>query len=940
MSKTKQQIYVRFQHWVLPAIAGVVFVAVSISSLSAIPQTAVFSPGNLIVSRSVYQGVSSTVPVGTPLPPNCTTTKAKQSICVTAISDGTYPNVFANDTVDGSFGVTSPIFLDQLNPSTGALISTLPVPTAQVVTSFSSKSEVALNLSQDGTEVTFMGYAAPVNSIDVSNSNTPGVVDNTNPVGQNVSRVIEQVDAFGNFNRTLTNAYSGNNGRGTFLANGFYYMVGNANNGGGTPANVVASAGTQIAVPGQTPGAPEEIGNFSITQVPNANGGQLYPTPDKIGKDNNFRGLTIFNNTMYVTKGSGGNGINTVYQVGNAGKLPTTGNAPNAPITIVPGFSNTLASSASATNPFGLWFANASTLYVADEGDGTAADATTSKYAGLQKWSLVNGTWQLDYVLQNGLNLGMPYSVPTPVSPSGLTPYPNPATDGIRNITGRVNNDGTVTIWGVTSTISASGDQGADPNFLVSITDNLANTNPAGAAGESFVALKAAQYGEVLRGVSFTPGTTATAAFVGTDTTSQGNWKNTYGQDGAVIVGDGNNPPAYAAITPSPTANTFVWVASGSDPRFLQKSTSSTDRVAGTYYSNSTFTIDLNFTPGALHQVALYLLDEDTNARSETISILDANTSRVLDSRSVSGFHNGVYEVWNLQGHVLVEVTNTGGSNAVVSGIFLNTLASTTAPVVSVAPIVNPVSLNATLTATANSGVGAAISTVQFFANGTAISTPLTGAGPTYTFAWPTSALPNGAYSLTAVATDSEGQTTTSSPVAATVTNTLSTAVSFVATDATTEGTWKGNYGAAGDLIAFDSFAPPSSALASFNQGPTYLWTTTNATQAMQRLSAPGRIASAWFAPLSFTLDVNFTDGNTHQLSLYFLDWDNASRAETITLFDANTNSPISGPLDTETVSNFPLGKYLTWNIKGHVLIQFSKTAGSTAIVNGVFFNN
>ena len=59
-----------------------------------------------------------------------------------------------------------------------------------------------------------------------------------------------------------------------------------------------------------------------------------------------------------------------------------------------------------------------------------------------------------------------------------------PATDGLRNITGQVNPNGTATIWAVTSTVSGSGDQGADPNKLVEITDPLAATAPA--ARESF----------------------------------------------------------------------------------------------------------------------------------------------------------------------------------------------------------------------------------------------------------------------------------------------------------------------------------------------------------------------------------------------------------------------------------------------------------------------
>lgn len=50
-----------------------------------------------------------------------------------------------------------------------------------------------------------------------------------------------------------------------------------------------------------------------------------------------------------------------------------------------------------------------------------------------------------------------------------------------------------------------NGDQGADPNQLVKVTDSLATTNLP--AGESFTTVRTARFGEVLRGVSFTPGT-------------------------------------------------------------------------------------------------------------------------------------------------------------------------------------------------------------------------------------------------------------------------------------------------------------------------------------------------------------------------------------------------------------------------------------------------
>lgn len=148
---------------------------------------------------------------------------------------------------------------------------------------------------------------------------------------------------------------------------------------------------------------------------------------------------------------------------------------------------------------------NGDNTYSTSSGTYTTAAAQTT--AGLQKWVFRGGSWQLAYTLTSGLNLGTPYQVPGyPTGDNAATGLPwAPATDGLRNITGRVNPDGTVTIWAVTSTVSGGGDQGADPNKVVAITDRLgAQTLPA---GENFRTLEAARSGQVLRGVSFTPGT-------------------------------------------------------------------------------------------------------------------------------------------------------------------------------------------------------------------------------------------------------------------------------------------------------------------------------------------------------------------------------------------------------------------------------------------------
>lgn len=376
-------------------------------------------------------------------------------------------------------------------------------------------------------------------------------------------RAVAQVDYLGNFQVTNTNAYSGNNGRAAILApNGNYYLVGNAGNGGfnlnsTTTVNnstSVTTASTYGMVAGQsitgnnipandTVASVVDATHFTITTAANKGGadtkakivtngttlsnlsdntGVQMITPgsaspnttvvgavngtfgnstgyqrgfsaaptDKTGKDDNFRGETIYNNTIYVTKGSGGNGVNSVFQVGSQGSLPTFASAGSTPISVLAGFPTT----GTNTHPFGLWFANATTLFVGDEGAG----GTTDPNAGLEKWTFDGTKWNLAYTLQLGL-IGSTYTVTDPNNSSNSI---NETAVGLRNITGKLNGDGTATIFGITSTTSSLTDTGADPNQLVSITDQLSATTPG---TESFTVLDTAAYGQALRGVSFAP---------------------------------------------------------------------------------------------------------------------------------------------------------------------------------------------------------------------------------------------------------------------------------------------------------------------------------------------------------------------------------------------------------------------------------------------------
>ena len=121
------------------------------------------------------------------------------------------------------------------------------------------------------------------------------------------------------------------------------YTAGNAGNGSNPqPDGVILGAGAQLIDPlkeaesSQTPGTPTPVASFSVTE--------LGDKADKIGKDDNFRGMTIFNNVLYYTKGSGSNGVNTVYFVDTTGTacpngigLPAAGaKLPTAPLTYNP----------------------------------------------------------------------------------------------------------------------------------------------------------------------------------------------------------------------------------------------------------------------------------------------------------------------------------------------------------------------------------------------------------------------------------------------------------------------------------------------------------------------------------------------------------------------------------------------------------------------------
>jgi hypothetical protein len=477
-----------------------------------------FVPGSVVVLDTTYPAAGDpAITLGQPL-----------AAGGDAIASGKYPEVFNNDSVDGSFAVSTPVDLLDVDPSGNQLLQ-VKVPADQVTTSFSSKSEGAINFSTNGQDLSFLGYNAAPNTLDASNSDTPLAPDPTNPDSAGpFNRVAANLAGDGSWSFTDSNAFSGDNGRAVLLNSdsGVFYAAGNSNNGDSTTENAITDSGGAQAFAQSFETQADQSPGSAITRL----GDFTFKSTDKFGKDTNFRGLAIFHNVVYLTKGSGSNGTNSVYFIDTTNSvcaatdgvglpdpsatLPTLDGGPYR-MCVLKGFNDLPAKGGAAPNifPFGIWFANSTTLYVADEGTGSNTfdpllgiytDAAGQTGAGLQKWVYKNGQWNLAYTLQSGLSLGQPYTVPGyPTGTNALTGLPwAPATDGLRNISGHVNGDGTVTIYAATSTVSGSGDQGADPNEVVAITDTLDATAPG---NEQFATIKAPKNRVAYRGVAVVP---------------------------------------------------------------------------------------------------------------------------------------------------------------------------------------------------------------------------------------------------------------------------------------------------------------------------------------------------------------------------------------------------------------------------------------------------
>lgn len=386
---------------------------------------------------------------------------------------------------------------------------------------------------------------------------------------------------------------------------------------------------------------------------------------------------------------------------------------------------------------------------------------------------------------------------------------------------------------------------GSNGNMGVASTDGLGGGTDLYPRGQGYHSNFTPILRDDINFKTFYSGSTST--FVKSDTTTKGTWRGNYGADGFNVSQDSSAIPAYATMTLA-GASGHTWASSTADPRALLKGTlGSTDRIAGTWYSPTSMSFDVNITDGKAHQVSLYTLDWDNNGRNETIDVIDTASGKVLNSQTISGFQNGVYLAWTLTGDVTFKVTNNGSTNAVVSGFFFGGAPSTT---------------------------GSSI---------------------------------------------------------------------FLKSDSTTQGAWKGNYGADGFNVSQDPSANnpliPAYATVTIAGASGYAWaSTTTDPRGLQKaaVTSTDRIAGTWYSSTYMTFDVNITDGKTHQVALYALDWDNNARNETIDVIDTATGVV----LDTKTISGFQNGVYLAWTVGGDVTFRVTNNGSTNAVVSGLFFGS
>ena len=167
--------------------------------------------------------------------------------------------------------------------------------------------------------------------------------------------------------------------------------------------------------------------------------------------------------------------------------------------------------------------------------------------------------------------------------------------------------------------------------------------------------------------------------------------------------------------------------------------------------------------------------------------------------------------------------------------------------------------------------------------------------------------------------------------------NPVNASAAFLRIDSTSQGTWRGVYGADGYHVIANGSVYPGYVQVSSAGKQSWTWSSsTSELRALQRFDNTNRIAAGWYSSTNFVVNFNYVDGQTHRLGMYFMDWDNSARAQKVEVL----HRPTGTVLHSLDITNFHQGKYVIWDVGGDLQIRITNlNPESNALLSGIFFD-
>jgi hypothetical protein len=160
---------------------------------------------------------------------------------------------------------------------------------------------------------------------------------------------------------------------------------------------------------------------------------------------------------------------------------------------------------------------------------------------------------------------------------------------------------------------------------------------------------------------------------------------------------------------------------------------------------------------------------------------------------------------------------------------------------------------------------------------------------------------------------------------------------SFVKSDATTLGSWRGVYGSAGAVAPYSDFVAPTFLKLNAYLNYPHVWEDPSArTSALQRRTSEQRFATCWQNNGSVYFYLQFTDLEKHRVSFYFHDFEGLGRRQKVEFLDWNSGALINGTM----VESFQNGIYSTWDLRGRIKVKLTAQGTGSAVLSGMFFDS